>query len=34
VIADFVKSDFDLERLGEYPDRSFNDSIELFAYHG
>jgi hypothetical protein len=32
--ADFVESDFDLERVGEYPIRGFNDLIELFAYHG
>jgi adenylate cyclase len=32
--ADFVQSDFDLERLGDYPVRGFNDPIELFAYHG
>jgi adenylate cyclase len=32
--ADFVKGDFDLERVGEYPVRGFNDPIELFAYHG
>jgi adenylate cyclase len=32
--ADFVESDFDLERVGEYPVRGFNDSIELFAYRG
>ena len=32
--ADFVESDFDLERVGEYPVRGFNDPIELFAYHG
>src|ERR1700676_1430748 len=32
--ADFVKSEFDLERVGEYPVRGFNDPIELFAYHG
>jgi adenylate cyclase len=32
--ADFVESDFDLERIGEYPVRGFNDPIELFAYHG
>ena len=32
--ADLVKSDFDLERVGEYPVRGFNDPIELFAYHG
>jgi adenylate cyclase len=32
--ADSVGSDFDLERLGEYPVRGFNDPIELFAYNG
>jgi adenylate cyclase len=32
--AAFVESDFDLERVGEYPVRGFNDPIELFAYHG
>ena len=32
--ADFVESDFNLERVGEYPVRGFNDPIELFAYHG
>jgi adenylate cyclase len=32
--ADLVKSDFELERVGEYPVRGFNDPIELFAYHG
>src|SRR5258705_4244081 len=32
--ADFVESDFDLERVGEYPVRGFNNPIELFAYHG
>ena len=32
--ADLVASDFDLERLGEYPIRGFSDPIELFAYHG
>jgi adenylate cyclase len=32
--ADFVKGDVDLERVGEYPVRGFNDPIELFAYHG
>src|ERR1700729_3178039 len=32
--ADFVASDFDLERLGEYPIRGFSDPIEVFAYHG
>jgi adenylate cyclase len=32
--ADFVKGEFDLEHVGEYPVRGFNDPIELFAYHG
>jgi adenylate cyclase len=32
--ADFVKGDFDLERVGEYPVRGFSDPIELFAYNG
>jgi adenylate cyclase len=32
--ADFVESDFDLEPVGEYPVRGFNEPIELFAYHG
>jgi adenylate cyclase len=32
--ADFVEREFDLERVGEYPVRGFNDPIELFAYHG
>jgi adenylate cyclase len=32
--ANFVKDDFDLERVGEYPLRGFNDPIEIFAYHG
>jgi adenylate cyclase len=32
--ADAVGSDFDLERVGEYPVRGFNDPIELFAYLG
>jgi len=32
--ADFVKGEFGLERVGEYPVRGFNDPIELFAYHG
>jgi adenylate cyclase len=32
--ADFVEHDFDLERVGEYPVRGFNDPIELFAYQG
>jgi adenylate cyclase len=31
VFADFVESDFDLERVGEYPVCGFNDPIELFA---
>jgi adenylate cyclase len=32
--ADFVKDDFELERVGEHAVRGFNDPIELFAYHG
>ncbi|MBR0697732.1 adenylate/guanylate cyclase domain-containing protein [Bradyrhizobium lablabi] len=32
--ADFVKDDFDLERIGEHAVRGFSDPIELFAYHG
>jgi adenylate cyclase len=32
--ADFVKSDFELEHVGEHPVRGFKDPIELFAYHG
>jgi adenylate cyclase len=32
--ADFIKSDFELESVGEHPVRGFNDPIELFAYHG
>ena len=32
--ADFVKNDFDLERVGEYPVSGFSDPTELFAYHG
>jgi adenylate cyclase len=32
--ADFVKDDFELERVGEYPVRGFNEPIEIFAYHG
>jgi adenylate cyclase len=32
--ADSVGSEFDLERVGEYPVRGFNDPIELFAYNG
>jgi hypothetical protein len=32
--SDFVKDDFELERVGEYPVRGFNDPIGLFAYHG
>jgi adenylate cyclase len=32
--ADFVKDDFELERVGEYPVRGFSEPVELFAYHG
>jgi len=32
--ADHVKDAFDLERVGEYPVRGFNEPIELFAYQG
>lgn len=32
--ADFVKDDFELERVGEHPVRGFNDPIELFAFEG
>jgi adenylate cyclase len=32
--ADLVESDFDLERVGEYPVRGFNDPIELFTFGG
>jgi len=32
--ADLVKNKFELERVGEYPVRGFNEPIELFAYHG
>jgi len=32
--ANFVKSDFDLECIGEHPVRGFSDPIELFAYNG
>lgn len=32
--ADLVKNDFELERVGEFPVRGFNDPIELFAYRG
>jgi adenylate cyclase len=32
--ADLVESEFDLERVGEYPVRGFNDPIQLFAYGG
>ncbi len=32
--ADFVKGEFDLERVGEYPVRGFSEPIELFAYNG
>jgi adenylate cyclase len=31
--ADFIESDFDLERVGEYPVRGFSAPIE-FAYRG
>jgi len=31
--ADLVQSDFDLERVGDYPVRGFSHPIELFAYH-
>jgi adenylate cyclase len=32
--ADLVKDEFELERVGEFPVRGFNDPIELFAYQG
>jgi len=32
--AELVRAEFDLERVGEYPVRGFNDPIELFAFHG
>ncbi|MFT4115545.1 adenylate/guanylate cyclase domain-containing protein [Bradyrhizobium sp.] len=32
--ADFVRDEFDLERVGEHPVRGFSEPIELFAYHG
>ncbi|MDQ8730036.1 adenylate/guanylate cyclase domain-containing protein [Bradyrhizobium sp. LHD-71] len=32
--AEIVEDDFELERVGEYPVRGFNDPIELYAYHG
>ncbi|MGA2292726.1 adenylate/guanylate cyclase domain-containing protein [Bradyrhizobium sp.] len=32
--ADVVEGEFDLERMGEYPVRGFNEPVELFAYHG
>jgi hypothetical protein len=32
--ADLVESDFDLERVGKYRVRGFNDPIKLFAYSG
>jgi adenylate cyclase len=32
--ADFVKDDFELERVGEYPVRGFSEPVELFAYSG
>jgi adenylate cyclase len=31
--ADLVQSEFDLERVGEYPVRGFSEPIELFAYN-
>jgi len=31
--ADFVKDEFALERVGEYPVRGFSEPIELFAYN-
>jgi adenylate cyclase len=30
--ADLVEGEFDLERVGKYPVRGFNDKIELFAF--
>ena len=30
--ADFVQSDYNLERVGEYPVRGFSHQIELFSY--
>jgi adenylate cyclase len=32
--ADLVKSDFELEHVGKFPLRGFNDPVELFAYRG
>ena len=32
--ADVVRSEFELERVGEFPVRGFSEPIELFAYHG
>jgi adenylate cyclase len=32
--ADFVGSDFEFERVGEYTVRGFSDPIELFTYYG
>ena len=32
--ADLVKGDFELEPLGEFPVRGFNEPVELFAYQG
>src|SRR4029077_15088130 len=32
--ADLVKGDFELERVGEFPVRGFNEPVELFAFHG
>lgn len=32
--ADLVKNDFDLDRVGEYHVRGFNDPIEVFSFDG
>ena len=32
--AEFVKDDFELEHVGKYPLRGFNEPVELFAYQG
>jgi adenylate cyclase len=32
--ADLVRGEFDLERIGEYAVRGFNEPVELFAYQG
>jgi adenylate cyclase len=32
--ADLVRGEFDLERVGEYEVRGFNEPVELFAYNG